>query len=79
VKVFSVEELSRYNGKDMPAYIAFEGKVFDVSSSFLRKDGRHQVLHTAGVDLTEAMGEAPHGEELLYRLPQVGVLRKQAL
>ena len=57
-------------------YIAYNGKVYDVSTSFLWKDGRHQAIHTAGTDLTEALKQAPHSEEVLKRFPIVGVLRK---
>jgi predicted heme/steroid binding protein len=40
MKVFSLSELSKYNGKrNMPAYIAYKGKVYDVSNSFLWKGG----------------------------------------
>jgi hypothetical protein len=35
--------------------------------------GRHFWLH-AGRDLTGHMSEAPHGEEILERVPRVGVL-----
>ena len=57
---FTRKELARYNGKDgAPAFIAYEGKVYDVSRSFLWQDGRHQVLHTAGVDLTAGLDQAP--------------------
>jgi len=36
MKEFSLSELSKYNGKEnMPAYIAYKGKVYDVSNSFL--------------------------------------------
>jgi len=72
---FTREELARYNGKQgAPAYVAFEGKVYDVSGSFLWRGGRHQVRHSAGVDYTAGLGEAPHGADLLARLPVVGVL-----
>jgi predicted heme/steroid binding protein len=57
-----------------PAYIAYRGKVYDVSGSFLWMGGRHQVLHDAGVDLTEALESAPHGEDLLGRVPIIGIL-----
>lgn len=78
MKVFSKEELARYNGKDgFPAYTAFKGKVYDVSGSFLWKDGSHQALHIAGVDLTDAIESAPHNTEgRLERFPVVGVLSK---
>jgi predicted heme/steroid binding protein len=65
---FTEEELARYNGKDgAPA-------LYDVSHSFLWQDGRHQVLHTAGVDLTASLDQAPHGADLLERYPVIGML-----
>ncbi|WP_367187989.1 cytochrome b5 domain-containing protein, partial [Sulfuricurvum sp. RIFOXYD12_FULL_44_77] len=37
---FSEEELRQYNGKDgMPAYIAYKGQVYDVTSSKFWKEG----------------------------------------
>jgi predicted heme/steroid binding protein len=69
------EELTQYNGKEgAPAYIAYEGKVYDVSHSFLWQKGRHQVLHTAGMDLTTELDAAPHGPDLLERFPVIGTL-----
>jgi predicted heme/steroid binding protein len=49
--------------------------VYDVTSSFLWKQGKHQVLHRAGLDLTTAIAEAPHSEALLEKFPVLGVLR----
>ena len=77
MKQFSEEELSLYDGRDgRPAYIAYEGKVYDVTTSFLWKGGRHQVLHYAGRDLTKELENAPHGSDLLERVPVVGILRE---
>ncbi len=59
---------------DAKAYIAYNGKVYNVSGSFYLKNGTHQVLHQAGEDLTEAFREAPHTEELLERVPVIGKL-----
>jgi len=74
---FSEEELSQYNGKGgAPAYIACNGRIYDVSSSFLWRHGDHQVLHRAGVDLTDDLKQAPHGEELLEKVPIVGILQE---
>lgn len=71
-----MEELARFDGRDgRPAYLAYAGKVYDVTDSFLWRDGRHQALHRAGQDLTEALGQAPHGPELLERFPVVGILK----
>ena len=75
MKKFTKEELALYNGKNgKPVYVAYKGKVYDVSTSFLWKGGNHQVLHEAGVDLTEAMEQAPHREEVLERFPVIGIL-----
>ena len=76
LKEFSKEELARYNGeKGAPAYVAYRGKVYDVSESFLWKDGKHQVLHRAGVDLTDDMEQAPHGADILGKFPVIGTLQ----
>jgi len=76
VREFSLEELARFDGRDgRPAYIAYGGRVYDVTESFLWQSGRHQALHTAGRDLTAALDKAPHGPELLERFPVVGTLK----
>lgn len=76
MREFTLEELAMYDGRNgNPAYVACNGKVYDVSASFLWKDGSHQVFHRAGVDLTEALERAPHGDDVLERFPVVGVLR----
>ena len=78
MRVFTIEELAYYNGKEgKPAYIACRGKVYDVTESFLWMGGRHQVLHEAGNDLTEALEKAPHGEDLLKRVRHIGFLKDQ--
>ncbi|MEM2102481.1 MAG: cytochrome b5 domain-containing protein [Candidatus Bathyarchaeia archaeon] len=74
-KKFTLEELKKYDGKNgKPAYIAYKGKVYDVTESLLWLDGEHQAQHMAGRDLTEDMNQAPHGEELLERVKLVGIL-----
>ena len=76
-KGFTREELKNYDGKDgRPAYIAHKGKVYDVSGDFLWMDGEHQSEHTAGRDLTLEMAFAPHLEDVLERVKQVGFLTK---
>jgi predicted heme/steroid binding protein len=72
---FTLEELSPFDGTEKkPAYIAYEGKVYDVSSSKLWVEGNHVRKHLAGNDLTEALKTAPHGEEKIFQMPQVGEL-----
>jgi predicted heme/steroid binding protein len=75
LRIFNKEELSQYGGKrGRPAFIACQGKVYDVTDSFLWKKGEHQVLHHAGCDLTVALVEAPHGTDLLGKFLEVGIL-----
>lgn len=77
---FTPEQLEQYNGKEgRPAYIAYKGKVYDVTDNYLWADGDHQGEHTAGRDLTEEVVNAPHGEETLERVKPVGtfVLRPE--
>ena len=76
-RIFTQEELELYNGtKGRPAYVAVEGKVYDVSESQYWKDGFHQKMHQAGGNLTEELNVSPHGNEVLQDMVQVGVLAK---
>jgi len=78
MKMFTEKDLAKHNGKNgSPAYLSYKGKVYDVSTSFLWKDGKHQVLHNAGADLTEALKEAPHSEDHLEKFPVIGILRRK--
>jgi len=75
LRKFSLEELKQLDGREgRPAYIAYDGKVYDVSESFLWTEGDHQGQHVAGKDLTKEIKLAPHGEEMLERVKLVGVL-----
>jgi len=75
-KQFTIEELKENNGKNgKPAYIAYKGKVYDVTDDYLWTDGEHQGEHSAGADLTEEMSLAPHIEDVLDRLKFVGTLK----
>lgn len=71
----TLEELKHYNGEDgQKAYIAYKGKVYDVTSSPLWKNGIHQKMHKAGNDLTDLLKNAPHGEEVFARFPIIDTL-----
>jgi predicted heme/steroid binding protein len=74
MRIFTKEELKKYDGSNGVAYVAYHGKVYDVSQSFLWKRGVHQVTHRAGCDLTEVLKDAPHGSEMLNKFPVVGEL-----
>jgi len=74
-KKFTLEELAPFDGKNgHRAYVAFQGKVYDVTDSALWQGGEHVPGHTAGHDLSGEMDEAPHGPENLERVILVGVL-----
>jgi len=69
------QELEENNGKNgKPAYIAYKGKVYDVSQSSFWLDGDHLGMHEAGKDLTEELEMAPHREENFQRVKLVGEL-----
>ncbi len=71
-KLFDPITLMAFDGKgETPAFIALKGKVYDVSSLKLWKNGLH-MKHLAGKDLTDAIAKAPHGEEKLASLNVVG-------
>lgn len=55
-----------------PAHVFYAGRAYDVSQSKLWKNGVHMARHHAGVDLTEAIEAAPHGPEVLQRVPDLG-------
>jgi predicted heme/steroid binding protein/uncharacterized membrane protein len=77
MKEITTEELLSCNGKDgRPVYVAFQGKVYDVSKSPLWSSGIHMNRHSSGKDLTGEISAAPHGTEVFERHPQVGILKK---
>jgi predicted heme/steroid binding protein len=74
-KKISKQELEENNGKNgKPAYIVYNGKVYDVSESSMWIDGEHMGLHQAGKDLTEELEMAPHRDENLKNVKFVGEL-----
>ncbi len=69
------EELALCDGKEgRPALFAYQGMIYDAGNSRLWKQGNHMGRHQAGGDLTEVLDQAPHGAELMERLPAVGRL-----
>jgi predicted heme/steroid binding protein len=74
-KTFTLEELAKYDGKDgKPAYLAFKGKVYDVTGNAFWEGGDHWGTHSAGHDLTSEIEAAPHGPEPLDNVKLIGVL-----
>lgn len=73
--LLSLEELSACDGEEgRPAYVAYKGKIYDVTSSKLWKGGSHMKRHQAGIDLTAILAQAPHEEDKILAMPLVGQL-----
>lgn len=76
LKIFTQAELAGFNGKGgRPAYVACQGKVYDVSASSLWTSGTHLDGHLAGRDLSAELKDAPHGIGELESMPLVGELK----
>lgn len=75
-KTFTLDELKKYNGQNgNPAYVAVNGTVYDVTNARRWKNGKHQNGIVAGMDLTSALPQSPHGDSVLKELPVVGKLK----
>ncbi len=71
----TLDSLCQFDGKDgRPAFIAYKGIIYDVTRSRLWKNGSHVMKHAAGNDLTDLLKNAPHGEDKILTMPQVGKL-----
>ncbi len=71
---FTRAELKAFNGSDgAPIYAAYQGVVYDVTTSPLWTEGQH-FDHFAGADLTDELADAPHGEEVFENFLVVGEL-----
>lgn len=71
---FTIQQLSEFNGKNgKPAYVGFEGKVYDVTESYQWGEGDH-MGHMAGQDLTDFMDVAPHAPDVMEQMKVVGEL-----
>ncbi|MFQ6109775.1 MAG: hypothetical protein ACE5L7_09525 [Candidatus Aminicenantales bacterium] len=74
-KGLGVEDLASFDGtQGKAAYIAYQGQVYDLSKREYWKDGEHFGRHKDGSDLTDMLDQAPHGENKLVEIPQVGNL-----
>ncbi|MEH6305120.1 cytochrome b5 domain-containing protein [Olivibacter sp. CPCC 100613] len=71
---YSKTQLAKRNGQDRDEiWIAFEGKIYDVTNSRLWRKGTHYE-HWAGQDLTEELAEAPHTAKVFERFEVIGML-----
>lgn len=74
-KVFSLEELKKFNGQNgNPPYVAVNNTVYDLSSISKWKNGSHFGLY-AGNDLTLNFNTCHGNIKKLKSLPVVGILK----
>lgn len=73
-RTYTKTQLALRNGQDREEiWIAYKGKIYDVSSSRLWRNGMHYE-HWAGQDLTHELEDAPHTDTVFDKFEQVGVL-----
>ena len=71
-RLFTLEELSKYNGRDGdPAYVAVNGVVYDVTNNAAWGGATHFGL-TAGTDVTSQFASCHAGQPILSKLKVVG-------
>jgi predicted heme/steroid binding protein len=67
--------LALRNGQDKPEiWVAYQGKIYDVSRSKLWRAGKHYE-HWAGQDLTDELKDAPHNANVFDKFKVVGILK----
>jgi len=72
----SSADLAKNDGKNgRPAWVAYKGKVFDVSAVPAWKTGVHKG-HAAGQDITSQIASSPHGDKVFSKLQPIGILGK---
>ncbi|MCV9386398.1 cytochrome b5 domain-containing protein [Reichenbachiella ulvae] len=73
-KPYTKQQLALRNGQDRDEiWVAYQGKIYDVGSSRLWRDGKHYE-HWAGQDLTEELSDAPHTAKVFDKFEVVGEL-----
>lgn len=67
-------QLALRNGQDRDEiWCAYEGIIYDLSTSRLWRNGKHYE-HWAGQDLTAELADAPHTDRVFSRFPVIGQL-----
>ncbi|MFP3870125.1 MAG: multiheme c-type cytochrome [Syntrophobacteria bacterium] len=75
ITLANISQFDASGGK--PAYVVYENKIYDVTDSPKWKEGRHFGKHAAGMDLTAALGGAPHGVEVFERVRCAGEISEK--
>lgn len=74
---YTKSQLALRNGQDKPQiWVAYCGKIYDVSKSRLWRNGKHYE-HWAGQDLTDELKDAPHTQTVFEKFEVIGVLKSQ--
>jgi len=72
---FTLDDLRYFDGKGSQlAYVAYKGKIYDMTESEFWKDGVHFGRHKAGADLSEMLKYAPHNDDKIFKMPSIGKL-----
>lgn len=72
MKDMTLADLAAFNGRDgQPAYVAYEGVIYDVTESAMWGNGDHEGMHDAGKDMTADHDDAPH-DVYIKDFPEVG-------
>ncbi|MDP2174770.1 MAG: cytochrome b5 domain-containing protein [Bacteroidota bacterium] len=72
---YTLQQLALRNGQDKPEiWVAFNGKIYDVTESRLWRDGKHYE-HWAGQDLTLEIDKAPHTKSVFEKFECIGILK----
>ena len=73
-KQYTRSQLALRNGQDKEeVWVAYRGKIYDVSGSRLWQNGKHYE-HWAGQDLTHELPDAPHTESVFEKFKVIGEL-----
>lgn len=74
LKTYTKSQLALRNGQDRDEiWVAYQGKIYDVTDSRLWKNGKHYE-HWAGQDLTDELADAPHAENVFGKFTIIGQL-----
>ena len=74
IKNYTRSQLALRKGQDRPEiWVAYQGRIYDVTSSRLWKKGMHYE-HWAGQDLTDELPDAPHTEKVFEKFSIIGIL-----
>jgi predicted heme/steroid binding protein len=74
IRIYTVNQLALRNGQDRDEiWCAYNGLIYDLSSSGLWQLGKHYD-HWAGQDLTFELPDAPHNEKVFEKFKIVGRL-----